>query len=368
MRKLIDLLRLHFVMQLSCRAIAAALSINRSTVLRTLRRFLDAGLTWPLPAAITEAQLEALLFRSEAHRGVISGAPRPDYAQTASELKRKGVTRRLLWDEYRQSNADGIGYSLFCAELAAHQQHGDVAYRHDHVPGERAYFDFAGMTLRVRDGDSVVDAQIFVAALGYSNFLYAIATADQTTAAWLLGQSLALEAFGGSPQIGVPDNPRALVTRPCRYEPDINVAYQRFATHYSMAIIPARVRKPKDKSPVEGGVKVIEQRVLAQARDRIFESFIELNQWLVEQVEKVNAAAFQKRAGSRAQLLLEERPHLRPLPSQRYEHAREKLAKVSRDYHVQIGQRLYSVPHIHCGQAALWLHPRCRTRRCPRHA
>ncbi|MBN8739130.1 MAG: hypothetical protein BGP24_09825 [Lysobacterales bacterium 69-70] len=350
MRQIRELLRLHFEEGLGQRVIARALGVVRSTVERVLQRFAASGLAWPPDPALTDAELEQRLYRGPAQTGLAKRCVRPNYAEVAKELSRKGVTRRLLWGEYRDRHADGIGYSVFCDELAAFLGDRDLAYRHDHVPGEKCYFDFAGLTLRYRDGAATRDAHIFAAALGWSNAIFAYAYADETAPSWLDGQQRAFVAFGGVTRIGVPDNPRPLVARADRYEPTLTPVYDDFARHYGLIVIPARVRKPKDKAAVEGAVKVIEMRILATARDRVFPSLAALNDWLTEAVAALNAAPFQKRAGSRQSQLLQERAHLAPLPTARFEAPTYLRRKVARDYHVDVYRQYYSVPYQHAGQ------------------
>jgi len=349
MRQIRELLRLHFEEGFSQRLIARVLGVVRSTVVRVLERFAASGLTWPPDPALTDAELERHVYRRPAEP-VSKRCGRPNYAEVAKELARKGVTRRLLWEEYRDRHADGIGYSVFCDELAAFLADRDLAYRHDHVPGEKAYFDFAGLTLRYRQGAAVREAQIFAAALGWSNAIFAHAYSDQTAASWLDGQHRAFVAFGGVVKIGVPDNPKALIARADRYEPKLSAVYADFARHYDLVIVPARVRRPKDKAAVEGAVKVVEMRILASARDRIFPSLDALNTWLSEALVALNATPFQKRVGSRQSQLVEERAHLAPLPATCFEAPSYLTRKVARDYHVDVQRQYYSVPYQHVGQ------------------
>lgn len=349
MRQIRELLRLHFEEGFSQRVIARVLGVVRSTVVRVLERFAASGLSWPPDPALTDAELERQLYRRPPEP-VSKRCARPNYAEAAKELSRKGVTRRLLWQEYRDQHADGVGYSVFCDELGAFLADRDLAYRHDHVPGEKAYFDFAGLTLRYRADAVVHAAQIFTAALGWSNAIFAYAYPDQTAASWLDGQHRAFVAFGGVSKIAVPDNPRALVQRADRHEPQLTAVYRDFAQHYDLVVIPARVRKPKDKAVVEGAVKVIEMRILATARDRVFPSLEALNAWLSEALAALNATRFQKRVGSRQDLLLEERAHLASLPATRFEIATYLKRKVARDYHVDVNRQYYSVPYQHAGQ------------------
>jgi len=350
MRQIRELLRLHFDEGLSQRLIARSMGLARSTVERMLHRFLSCGLTWPPDPTLSDADLERQMYRAAAHVGSAKGCARPNYAETVKQLSRKGVTRRLLWSEYRDQHEDGIGYSVFCDELSAYSADRDLAYRNDHVPGEKAYFDFAGPTLRYRDAEVERAAQIFVAALGYSNAIFAHAYADQTAASWLDGQHRAFVAFGGVPKIGVPDNPKALVAKADRFEPKLTSGYYDFARHYGITIVPARVRKPKDKAAVEGAVKVVTMRILATMRDRVFASLDALNAWLSEALIALNAAPFQKRVGSRQSLLAQEQPQLSPLPTNRFELPSYLARKIARDYHVDVYRQYYSVPYQHAGQ------------------
>lgn len=349
MRQIRKILQLHFEQGLSQRLIARSLGVVRSTVERMMSRFTASGLTWPLDDSLDDAALERALYIKAPNPGVAKGCVRPDWALAFKSLERKGVTRRLLWTEYRELNPDGIGYSVYCDELAAYLSDRELSWRRDHVPGERSYFDFAGVVLRYRSGDIERSAQIFVAALGWSSATFAYAYADQSALSWLDGQTRAFAAFGGVPQIGVPDNPRALVSKPDRFEPKLTQAYVDFARHHGITIIPARVRKPKDKASVEGAVKVVTMHILATARDRVFESLLVLNTWLAASVTALNAAPFQKRVGSRLTALNDERAHLLPLNPQRFELASYLRRKVARDYHVDVHRQYYSVPYQYVG-------------------
>lgn len=350
MRQIRQLLQLHFEQGLSQRLIARSLGVARSTVERVLARLAASGLCWPLDPVVTDTELELRLYRGPAHQAVAKRCARPNYAEVAKELSRKGVTRRLLWSEYHDRHEDGIGYSVFCDELAGYLADRDLAYRHDHVPGEKAYFDFAGMKLRYRDGEVERSAHLFTAALGYSNAIFAYAYADETAASWLDGQQRAFVVFGGVPKVGVPDNPKALIARADRFEPKLTAVYADFARHHGITIIPARVRRPKDKAAVEGAVKIVEMRILATARDRVFASLDALNAWLAEALVALNAAPFQKRVGSRQSQLAEERPHLSPLAATRFEVPTYLIRKVARDYHVDVHRQYYSVPYQRAGQ------------------
>jgi transposase len=349
MRQLRELFTLHFEHGLSHRQLARSLGVVRSTIERTLRRFVEAKLSWPLPAELGDAQLEQLLYRSSAHQRSAKATARPNYADALVQLARKGVTRQLLWCEYRAQNATGIGYSVYCDELAAYQSCADVAYRNDHVPGLRGYYDFAGMKLAYVSEGKLSQAHVFVATLGYSAAIFARAYGDEKASSWLDGQARSFVAFGGVPEILVPDNPKALVTHACRAEPQLTAMYRDFAAHYGATVVPARVRKPKDKASVEGGVRIVTMR-MASARDRVFDSLEAVNVWLANEVSNLNSAPFQKRIGSRNSVLAEERLHLLPLPIGDFCAPRYLSRKVARDYHVEVDKKYYSVPYQHVGK------------------
>jgi transposase len=349
MRQLRKLLTLHFEQGLSQRALARSTGLVRSTIERALRRFADAGLSWPLPVDMTDIQLEQALYRARAHAVPAKVVTRPNYAQALIELARKGVTRQLLWREYRALHPAGIGYSVFCDELAAFQSCQDLAYRNDHIPGLRGYFDFAGEKLAYLQDGKKVYAHIFVATLGYSAAIFARAYRNEKAESWLDGQARAFVAFGGVPQILVPDNPKALVTKACRAEPHLTSVYRDFAEHFGATVVPARVRKPKDKASVEGGVRIVTMR-MAAVRDRVFASFDAVNDWLGDEVKDLNTTPFQKRVGTRNSVLAEERLQLLPLPTTDFFPPRYRLRKVARDYHVEVDKRYYSVPYQHVGK------------------
>ena len=349
MRQLRELFTLHFDQRLPQRQIARSLGVARSTIERTLARFTAASLTWPLTPELTDTELEAALYRRRAHSVAARVQVRPNYSAAVAELARKGVTRQQLWKEYRALHADGIGYSVYCDELAAFQSERDVAYRHDHQPGVRGYFDFAGSKITYLCDGKQVSAHIFVATLGYSGAIFAYAYSDETASPWLDGQARAFRFFGGVPQLLVPDNPKALVTAACRAEPQITAVYRDFAAHYGATVIPARVRKPKDKASVEGGVRIITMR-MAAVRDRVFESLDAVNIWLANDLDVLHTTPFQKRVGSRQSTLLEERASLKALPENSFEMPRYLQRKVAADYHVEVDKRYYSVPYQHVGK------------------
>jgi transposase len=350
MRKIRELLRLKFDLGLSIHKIAASLSIARSTVTECLWRAADAGITWPLPQALDEGELEARLYPKK------PAAPNialPDFAHLQRELSRPGVTRLLLWQEYKAQNPDGLQYSAFCNHFRAFLSTREPVMRFEHRAGDKCFVDYAGQTAEVIDRASgeIRPAQIFVAVLGCSNYTYAEASWTQTLADWLGAHVRALEFFDGAPAAFVPDNLKSGVDKPHRYDPDLNRAYAEFAEHYGVAILPARVRKPRDKSKVETGVQTVERWILARLRNRQFFSLPELNAAIAELLIELNERPFQKLDGSRRSRFEElDRPALKALPPRAYEYAQWKLAKVHPDYHIEVEHAYYSVPYKHIGQ------------------
>lgn len=348
-RKIREVLRLK-VEGFSDRQIARAIGSARSTVQECARRARKAGVIWPLPPAMDEAALHELLYKRVVP---LSRTPRPDFAYLHAELRRRGVTRLLLWEEYKSAHPDGWQYSVFCEQYRRWLATQELVLRQEHTPGDKLFVDYAGQTVPIRDrhtGESRA-AQIFVAVLGFSNYTHAEATASQGAGDWLGAHVRALQYFGGAPRAVVPDNLRSGVARAHRYDPDINRAYQDFAEHYQLAVLPARVRKPRDKAKVETGVLIVERWILARLRNQDFFSLGELNSKIAELVERLNTRAFKKIEGNRrSRFEALELPTLKPLPTKPYELGEWKKAKVHPDYHIEVARAYYSVPYRLIGQ------------------
>jgi transposase len=338
MRKIAEVLRLKWECQLSNRAIARSCSISHSTVSEYLRRAQEAGLSWPLPAELDEDTLYELLFPKATRNPSSRVIPCPDWSWIHTELRKKSVTLRLLWVEYREAHPDGYGYSQFCALYREWSKHLNPSMRLSHKGGEKVFVDYAGQTVPLVDPHSgeVHETQIFIGVLGASNYTYAEAQESQQLANWI-GAHVRLFAFlGGVPEIVVPDNLKAGVKHPSRYEPDLNPTYQDLAEHYGIAVIPARPRKPKDKAKVEVGVQVVERWILARLRNHTFFSLADLNRAIRELFDELNTRPMEHLERSRRELFEElDKPALGPLPEQPYEFADWKKATVNIDYHVE---------------------------------
>jgi transposase len=247
MRKIKEILRLRHEAKLSYRAIALACSVSKDTVRDYLCRASEAGLSWPLPEGLSEEDLERQLYPVEINLG--GKRTLPDWPEIHQELRRKGVTRLLLWEEYTAGESKPYGYSQFCELYNRWAKKLDPVMRLSHKAGEKLFVDYAGLSIAYfcRETGERREASVFVATLGASSYTYAEAQESQAMKSWIGGHVRAFEFFGGVTEILVPDNTKTAVTSPCRYEPDVNPTYQDMAEHYATAVIPTRVRHPRDK-------------------------------------------------------------------------------------------------------------------------
>ncbi len=353
MRKIRDALRLRYEEQLSIRLVAGSLGLAHTTVQDCLRRAKEAALSWPLPDELDDDALEALLYPRRAGG---EERPAPDFEHVKGELAKDGVTLMLCWIEYRESHPDGYGYSQFCELYRRFEKALDLPMRQSHKAGERCFTDFSGSKIPLYDratGERCGEAELFVAVLGASSYVYAEALPSQELIHWTSAHVHAFEAFGGCPRIVVCDNLKSGVTRPHRYEPDVNATYQEMAAHYHVAVIPARVYKPRDKAKAEGGVLLAKRWIIARLRNERFSSVDEVNARIAELLSWINDRPFKKLAGSRSSVFSEiERPALQALPPTRYEFAMWRPARVGPDYHVEVRseRHYYSVPYRLVGE------------------
>jgi transposase len=314
-----------------------------------LRRFEDAGLSWPAAAELDDATLEHKLFPALPSVCLASSERAvPEWNHVHRELRRKGVTLTLLWYEYKAEHPTGFQYSWFCDQYRAWAAKLDVVMRQEHRAGEKLFVDYAGQSVEVIDRHTgeIRQAQVFVAVLGASNYTYAEATWSQQLPDWIGSHVRAFTFFGGVTAVLVPDNLRSGVSKAHRYEPDLNPTYQDLASHYGVAVLPARVRHPRDKAKAEAGVLLVERWILAALRNRSFFSLEELNREIARLLHRLNERAFKKLPGSRRELFEQlDRPALRPLPAEPYEFAEWKKVRVNIDYHVELDDHYYSVPY-----------------------
>lgn len=359
MRKLKDALRLKLVGKQSHQNIAAALGLSKGVVTKYVGLAAAAGLDWASIEAMSEATLEHRLLGHDAAPATYAQA---DYGRIHQELRRKGVTLMLLWEEYCAQVSDEHNpehptkawrYSQFCENYRQFTKSLKRSMRQTHRAGEKLFIDFAGPTIALtQQGKELGRANIFVAAMGASGYCFVTATAGQTAAHWLGATAQALTFYGGVPQLIVPDNPRALVTVANRYEPQITQSTLDFARYYGCSVLPARAYHPQDKAKVELGVQLVERWILARLRKQQFATLQEVNDAIAPLLTYLNERAFQKLPGCRASVFAQiDAPALRALPLQPWQWATFKTARVHIDSHVEFEGHRYSVPHALVGVA-----------------
>ena len=345
MRRIRDVLRLSAA-GMSKRQIAASLGVSATAAGECIRRARRAGLAWPLPDELSDEELERRLYPLPPVAK--DRRPRPDWAAIHRELRRPGVTLQLLWEEHRALHPDGYGYSRFCELYRAWEARLSPTMRQNHVAGERMFVDYAGTTLTVIDASTgeARTAQLFVAVLGASSYVYAEATWTQGLSDWIGAHTRAFAFVGGVTAMVVSDNLRSGITKACFYEPQVNRTYAEMAAHYGTAVIPARPYRARDKAKVEVGVQIATRFIIAKLRNRQFFALSTLNAAIAELAAQINDRVSRHLGASRRALFEEiERSTLKPLPAEPYVFAEWKECRVGLDYHVEIDKHYYSVPH-----------------------
>lgn len=346
MRRIRDLLRLKYAQGLSSRAIASSLSISKGAVGAYLSRVRAAGLSWPLPPDLDDDALELLLFPGQVCSRVPE-RPLPDWGAVDRELRRKGVTRALLWEEYRAAYPEGYGYAWFCEHYEAWKGRVRPTMRQTHLGGDKVFIDFSGDGIEIVDPltGEVSEARLFVAAMGASSYTYAEARPAETLEDWIGAQVNLFAFLGGVPRMVVPDNPRAVIVAPDRHEPGLNRTMAAMAEHYDVAVLPARPRKPRDKAKVEAAVLVAQRWIIARLRNRRFFSIAQVNAAIRPLLDEINTRIMRGYGASRADLFATlDCPALSRLPEVPYVFARWSRPRVAPDYHVEIEGFFYSVP------------------------
>jgi transposase len=270
------------------------------------------------------------------------------------ELGRKGVTRQILWGEYRMKHPEGYCYGHFCEYLNTWLQNKDASLHIEQLPGDKLYIDFTGYKPSIVDTDTgeIREVEAFVSVLGFSGKTYVRACESQRKEDFLPCIAHSLNYIGGVPNVLVPDNLKSGVDKANRYEADINRDLLDLGNHYGMAILPTRSHKPRDKAWVERMVQIIYTRIFAPLRNRVFTSLDELNEAIFELLEVHNSLPFQSREESRNDLLENiERTHLKPLPQERWELKEYLQVKVMKNCYVQLhkDRHYYSVPYQYIG-------------------
>lgn len=349
MRKVKEIMRLKNV-KMSQNAIAKSCKLSSSTVGKVLKKAEEKHLEWPLENPPEEACLKLM----DAVKNVKPEPKRafPDMDYISKELKKKGVTRHLLWEEYHELNPDGYSYSQFCNIFGEwSKSHVEPTMRFEHKAGEKGFVDWAGKTLPYYENGEEKEGHLFIATLGGSSYTYAGVYPDEKLPNWTKGHTDAYKYFGGVPQITVPDNPKTAVSKTDLYDPDLNPAYYEMAAHYGTVIMPARPGHPRDKAKAENAVQFAERWIIGALRNMKFLSFGELQAEVKKKNIELNRRPFAKMEGCREKLFLEiEKKELMPLPEKEFSFGEWKKVTVHIDYHIQVEHHFYSVPYQHIGK------------------
>ena len=350
MTKYREILRLS-ALGLTLREIAASLQVSQHTIIDVRRRAKELSLSWPLDESYTDAELQRVMFPKAPSS--TSTKRMPDYDYIRKELLRNGVNKKLLWTEYledcKTAGDDPLMYSHFCYHIQQNEQKRNATMHLPRKPGEQIEVDWAGDPAEIIDPytGEITKAWIFVGVMTYSQYAFVEAFINEKERAWITAHVHMYEFFGGVTPILVPDNAPTATNRKQsdKYEPVLIQSYQELAQHYNTAIIPARVRTPKDKPNAEGNVGHVSTWITAALRNEQFFSLTELNQEIRRKLKKYNEANFEKKEGSRLSLFLEEeKPLLAALPATRFELAEHRTATVQFNYHIAVDKMYYSVP------------------------
>jgi transposase len=271
------------------------------------------------------------------------------------ELKKTGVTKNLLWEEYRKQYPKGYSRSQFCFHLSQHMRAAKPSMVLEHKAGEKLYMDFAGEKMHYTDplSGEQIWCEVFICCLPYSDYGFAMAIPSQKSEDFIYALRACFQHLGGVPQVLIPDNMKTAVVKANRYEPDINQILQDFADHYGVVVLPARVRKPRDKALVENHVNLMYTRVYAKLRNEKFFSLTELNMAIQEKMREHNQTRMQEKPYSREEkFLAEEKGLLRALPLKPFELKCYLQCTVRTNNHVKLSEdrHYYSVPYQYIGK------------------
>jgi len=351
MSKIKEILRLDNIEYLSLNAIGKSVGCSHNTVKDILVRAQKAQINWLMVENLSDSEIEQRIYGEK--KSTVAARPEPDMEYLDRELRRPGVNLMLLWHEYKLTYPDGVQYTQFCERYRKWSGVRDVSLHIEHKAGEKMFVDWAGDTMKVINPSTgeLLTACIFVSALGTSGYPYVEAFPTKEKENWITAHRNAFQYYGGLPLILVPDNDKSAVTIACKYDPELNKTYREMAEYYDVAVIPARVRKPKDKPKVEKSVRDIETWIMAALRNRQFFTFTELNIAIRQKLTEFSNKPYQKLEGSRTSVFLKyDQSALRSLPAEPYEYADWRLATVSTDYHVEVLKQYYSVPYIYARQ------------------
>ncbi len=347
MRKVREILRLHYESRLSNQQIADALRISKTSVFNIVGRFKESGMVWPVREEQSDTELEARIYRKEPSKS--KSDILLDFEYINEELARPHMTLELLWNEYAQDNPEGLSRSSFYRHYRKYRKSRSIIMKVIHKGGDKVFVDYSGDGLRYynRETGNWVETEFFVGSWGASSYSYAECSESQNGQEWVKSHVRALGYFGCVPNAFVPDNLKSGVTKASFYEPQINALYGKFAEHYSTAILPARVRKPKDKSVVESNILHLQRFIFGRLRNRTFFSLADLNQAVWEVLELYNDRPMQQYKKSRRERFeLLDKPYANTLSSNPFVFTDVKYdVRVAPNYHVEFDKHYYSVPH-----------------------
>lgn len=316
------------------KAIARELGLSKNTVKNYLQKDIPGG-----PKALSDKLEKLFEF----------------YPYCKTELARKGVTRQILWGEYRAKHPQGYSYTQFCEYYNQWLHNNDASLHIEQVAGDKMYIDYTGTKLSIVSylTGEITELEVFVSVLGFSGLTYVRACHSQQKADFLQSIALALDYYGCVPKVIVPDNLKSAIDKANNYEADINRDLLDLGNHYGVAVLSARSRKPRDKAWVERMVQIIYTRVFAPLRNRVFHNIDTLNEAILELLNQHNNHPLQQRQESRRELFeTQEKEHMLPLPEERYELKEYLYVTVMKNSHVQLhkDRHYYSVPHQHIGK------------------
>ena len=350
--KIREILRLSEIEHMSNNSISSCVSCSHNTVKELLERAAEAGINYNKAKQMSDDELNAIVYPDPATTALPK--PEPDVKYIDRELKKRGVTLTLLWDEYKSEYPDGLQYTQFCERYRDYTGKRKITMHIERKAGEKLYVDWAGDVMYLTDkvtGEQT-PTYMFISSMGYSGMPYAEAFTSKCKQSYIAAHVNAFKYYGALPLIIVPDNDKSAVTKASRYDPEINRTYYEMAEHYGVAILPARPAKPKDKAIVETSVGIIETWIMAALRNEVFFSLGEMNSAIREKLDILADKPFQKREGSRrSEYIKYDLLSMRPLPKEHYEYAEWSHATVSADYHIEASDKnWYSVPYTYAHQ------------------
>lgn len=347
LKQLRRILSLTYESSLSLRETAQLSGVSKTTISEYLVRFRRTGITYEESIDLNDNELINLLEEKKQEESVQYATLVSLFPEYSRLLKKRGMTKQLLWEKYRKHHSDGYGYSQFCHHFGIFLNSGEVTMRQHHDPGDMMFIDYTGGKMTYLDRGEVKNVEVYVAILGASQLTYVEACESQKQEDFIRATERALRYFGGAPRALVPDNLKAAVLKASKYEPELNPLFDDFTEYFRTTIIPARAYRPKDKALVENAVKLTYQRIFAPVHGRTFHSLAELNLAISELLEEHNNRKLSKLQISRRALFNEiEKDELKTLPSEPYPLKYYENHKVGPDYHIILSadKHYYSVP------------------------